>query len=435
MNLAQIKKKELERIKPDDISVKNIKKIVEGFSEELKKQLMAQGHEPQIFVGGSFAKGTLIKKDKYDVDLFVRFDWRYDNISEALEKALKKVCMKLKIGYEKIHGSRDYFRVYSGENFYIEVVPVAKISRPQGARNVTDLSYFHVAYVKRKIKGLENEAIIAKRFLQAQKVYGAESYVHGFSGYAVECLIVYYKKFEKMLSSLAKAKPEKRLVIDLEKHYKKNEVFFDMNESKLHSPVILVDPTFKERNALASLSHETFERFQKAARAFLKKPSLKFFADREIDTEALNKKAKKIKGEFVKLKISTDRQEGDIAGTKLRKFHYFMMGEMKKYFKIISEEFEYSGKKSAYVFLVVKSLGEIERIGPPLKYNGKKEKKFMEKHIEAFREQHKNAYEKSGYLRAKIKVDFTAREFLEDWAKKNKAKMNEMGVVGMRVLS
>ena len=135
-------------------------------------------------------------------------------------------------------------------------------------------------------------------------------------------------------------------MIDAEKQYKnKKDVFFEINESKLNSPIILVDPTWKERNALAGLSSETFEKFRAAATAFLKKPSEEFFRKKEIDEKELKKEAKKLKAEFLHIKLETDRQEGDIAGTKLKKSADFLAEEMSKYFIILKKEFEYDDKQ------------------------------------------------------------------------------------------
>jgi len=67
------------------------------------------------------------------------------------------------------------------------------------------------------------------------------------------------------------AKIKDKIVIDIEKHYKnKQAVLMDLNSSKLHSPIILIDPTYKERNALAALSSETFRKFQEVSLKFLK---------------------------------------------------------------------------------------------------------------------------------------------------------------------
>ena len=104
---------------------------------------------------------------------------------------MKNTCKKLNLKLERLHGSRDYFRAYvKNKNMYFEVIPVAKIKKVHEERNVTDLSFFHVPYVKRKIRGHEDELLLAKTFYHAQKVYGAETYVRGFSGYALECLII-----------------------------------------------------------------------------------------------------------------------------------------------------------------------------------------------------------------------------------------------------
>ena len=58
-----------------------------------------------------------------------------------------------------------------------------------------------------------------------------------------------------------------------------------MNSSKLTSPIILVDPTYKQRNALAALSEETFEKFKQASKKFLKNPSIKYFEIVKWDLE------------------------------------------------------------------------------------------------------------------------------------------------------
>ncbi|MBD3252791.1 hypothetical protein GF386_03610, partial [Candidatus Pacearchaeota archaeon] len=54
---------------------------------------------------------------------------------------------------------------------------------------MTDLSYFHVNHILKKIKknkNLSDEIRLAKKFAYSQNCYGAESYIHGFSGYALE---------------------------------------------------------------------------------------------------------------------------------------------------------------------------------------------------------------------------------------------------------
>jgi tRNA nucleotidyltransferase (CCA-adding enzyme) len=390
----------------------------------LKDELRTQKISAEVFAGGSFAKETLVKEEFFDVDIFVRFDWKYEDISKLLDKVLDKIKRKSKLKLEKIHGSRDYFRIIKGKIVF-EIVPVVKIKKPKEARNVTDLSYFHVNYVKRKAKKLTKEIVLAKQFCKSQKVYGAESYVNGFSGYALECLIIYYKSFEKMLKELARVRIGERVIIDPAKHYKKKgDVLFEMNESKLGSPIILIDPTWKERNALAALSRETFEKFQEDAKQFLKRPSKEFFVVKKFDVDSFKNKAKKKKAEFVKVELETNKQPGDIAGTKLKKFSNYLTRELARFFEIKDKEFDYNGENKAALYLIAKSKKEILKIGPP---------KTLEKNAREFKKQNKNIFEKNGILHAKVKINFSAKKFISDFAKKYHTSIKDMDIVWLEV--
>ena len=390
----------------------------------LEKEIAKNKISADIFLGGSFAKNTLIRSKSYDIDIFIRFDWKYENLSGILEKITKKIAKKGGYKIKKIHGSRDYFRVWKERKAIFEIVPVTRIKKPKEARNVTDLSYFHVGYVKRRMsKKMARETIIAKQFCKAQGIYGAESFINGFSGYGLECLIIYYKSFEKMLKEIAKIK--ERTIIDPEKLFKKKtDVIFEMNESKLNSPIILVDPTWKERNALAALNWESFRKFQEAATKFLKKPSTSFFEIKEVDKKEIMEEARARKAEFADIWIETDRQPGDIAGTKLKKFGDFAMREMSKYFEIARKEFDYSGGKAADIYIIAKPKKELIKSGPPAK---------MDMHAKAFRKENKNVFEKSGILHARVRIDFSAKEFLIKFKKDYAKTIREMGITKLEI--
>jgi len=398
----------------DEKEFKEMKKEVDDFMNILRKKIGAD-----VFLGGSFAKGTVAKSDEYDADIFVRFDWKYDNLSDRLEKVLKPIVKSGKLNMKRMHGSRDYFRIWKERKLTFEVIPVTKIKNVKMARNVTDLSYFHVNYVRRNLKGrMLKELALAKKFFRANGVYGAESYIHGFSGYGIECLIIHYKSFEKMLKELVKVK-DKRLVIDLKKFYKKKDaVFFELNESKLHSPIILVDPTWKERNVLASLNWETFRKFQETAKKFLKNPSGMFFERKEMDISKMKKK----EGEFLHIVLETSRQEGDIAGTKMKKFAGFLTREMGKYFSVLENEFSYLGEgQKADLYLILKSKKEFLKVGPPLK---------MKKEVVRFRKANKKTFVKGSVLHARINVNFSGKEFVKKWvqSKEGRIKLEGMGL-------
>lgn len=423
-----ILKKVSEKITPAKEEIREISSFVKDFSEKVKKEFGKKKVSAEIFVGGSFAKNTLIKKGIYDVDIFVRFDEKYKNsdISEILENAIRKI----KAGkISRVHGSRDYFKIEpEGENFFMEIIPVIKIKNPREAENITDLSYFHVNYIRRRLnteKFLE-ETRLAKAFCHATKCYGAESYINGFSGYALELLIYKYKGFVNFVKAMTKIKLQNKEIIDIEKLYKnKIDLQMNMNSAKMSSPIILVDPTYRERNALAALSSETFANFQEACRKFLENPSEKMFEVKEVNFEASKKKAEKNKLEFTLFEARTDKQEGDVAGSKLLKFYKHLAEELERFYEIKEKDFEYDGKIARF-FFSVKKKKEIIFSGP--------ETKDKSENIKRFKQRHKEIFEKKGKLYAREKNNKNFHEFLKCWINTNCEKIREMYISELRII-
>lgn len=416
MDVKRILDLEKERLRPSKFDITRVSEKTKEIINFLKKEIRAD-----IALGGSYAKGTMVRKQDYEVDVLLRFPKDDGNLSELAERVVKKIASKYKARYERMHGSRDYFRIYI-DNLTLEVIPVLKIKKPSQEKNVTDLSYFHVAYVKRKAKKLEDDIRLAKTFCKAQGVYGAESYINGFSGYALECLIIHYKGFINFLKAMSKVKEQ--IVIDPAKHYANaNIARISLNESKSKGPIILVDPTYKERNALAALSYETFFRFQKAAKDFLSRPSREFFEEKTFDVESFRNYAKSKKHEFVQVSLTTDRQEGDIAGTKMKKFYNFLKNEISKYFEIEKQEFVYSDGKSSKIYFVLKSKKETVRKGPEI---------GMDNYVKEFKRLHKKTFVKDKRIYAKIPVNFSANSFLKKFSKE---LLKEMSITNMEILS
>lgn len=411
------------------VSKEEYKKMASGLNEFLKKiegAIKKRNIVAQIFVGGSFAKKTLVKKEKYDADVFIRFDKKYkkEELSKILKKILDEVCRKEKIAL--IHGSRDYFKINLSEKFYLEIVPVRKINSIKDYENITDLSYSHVNYLKKKIKSekILEQIKIAKSFVSFSNCYGAESYISGFSGYSLELLILFYGSFEKFLRGMLKSKEKE--VIDIEKLYKnKQEVLLNLNSSKLSSPIILIDPTYKQRNALAALSKETFEKFKKVAQEFLKNPSKEYFKNKNINLEEKKEKARKEKKEFKLIRIGTEKQEGDIAGSKLLKFYKNFIKEISNFYTVYESGFNYSGKQEANFYIVVKNKEIILFNGPSIN---------DEKAAKEFRKKHKIIEIKNKKLLAKEKFKLEFKEFFNIWKKKNIRKIKEMYLNKIEIL-
>lgn len=412
-NINQIFKNQIKAIKPPIEIFGDIDKVVGEFCLNLEKKLKKKKIKADIFIGGSLAKNTLVRKDKYDTDVFVRFDKKYksDEISKLLGRALGK---KVK----KIHGSRDYYQLISN-GIIIEIVPVMKIKKPQEAQNITDLSYFHVGYILSKLsknKKLSDEILLTKTFTYAQNCYGAESYIHGFSGYALELLICYYGSFLRFIKAISKANINK-IIIDDSKFYKnKNEVLRGLNESKRQSPIILIDPTFKERNALAGLSNETFLKFKKVCKSFLTKPNNSFFEKKDVSEELNKKYGKKLITIFVK----TSKQAGDISGSKSKKFFKLFIRRLGREFRIKKSEFDYDNKKNiAYFYFVLdKKKNEIIK-GPHV---------TKVENLSSFKKAHPKAFIKNHFAYIKIKHNLSFAQFFNKFKKKYKKIIKEMDI-------
>lgn len=434
----EVLKKQIFLIKPSKQEIVLLKQISRDFVNFLEKQINRNKIKAKIVIGGSLAKNTIIKKHKYDIDIFVRFDKKYKDkeLSGLLEKILKKTKEFSKnkiVKIKRVHGSRDYFRLEVVlkapqskiiKNFAFEIVPVVAIKKPEEARNVTDLSFFHINYIKNQIKkkpSLAEEIMLAKTFCYAQHCYGAESYIRGFSGYALELLICYYKSFFNFISKIIESKTDERIVIDMVGFYKnKKDVLLNLNEAKLQSPIVFVDPTYKLRNAIASLSRQTFEKFKNSCRRFLQAPNQKFFEKCEVDVGTLKKKAKKSKATLIILYVKTNKQEGSVAGAKLLKFFNFLERKLQKYFIINKKIFQYNDKKTGKYYFILKSKKKILVAGPPI---------TSVENLARFKKKHKKAFIKKGRAYAYEKPISNINKFLEKFKKENKKVMAAMGIM------
>ena len=397
-NVKLILNQVLQDIQPD----KSYEKEIFERLNFIIKKINQNSKDFKAVLGGSGAKGTWLQT--FDADIFVLFDYKKyrdksDKLSDILEKNLKMKFKKL----IKLHGSRDYFQIKEN-NFTFEIVPIIKISRAEQAKNITDVSPLHSNWVK-KHKNLVNEIKLTKQFCQAQNVYGAESHIKGLSGYVCEILTVYCGSFLNLIKNAAKWRD--KVVIDVEKYYRGKDVFKIVNVSKLISPLIVIDPVQKDRNAAAALSVEKFEAFKKAAEEFLKNPSKEFFTKKDLNPLFLGLKNKNKKLIIIEAKPLAGKI--DVVGSKLMKIFEFLKQQLTKNdFKILKSGWEWNkNSNSLFYFLLDKSTlpKTIEIEGPPLE---------MKQHVDNFKKSHKKTFEKSGKIYA---IDAREHVFPEDLLK------------------
>jgi len=398
-----ILKQIIKELKPEKDVVDKCTAVLDTINSEIKKKNI----KASAVLGGSIAKGTFLKDD-YDCDIFVRFNLSYKkkNISDLLEKILK-IFPRVK----RIHGSRDYFNFKSNQiNF--EVVPVLDIKKAEQALNITDCSPLHVKWVRDNLKKnpkLADDIRLTKAFCKSCNVYGAESYIRGFSGHVLDILVIYYRGFMPLLKNAVKWKEQE--VIDFNNYYK-GHALEKLNKSKLSS-LVVIDPIQPERNAAAVLSRENFLLFKKSATNFLKKPSKKFFEKKEITINELKDKSKH--KNLVLLDVKAFDGKDDVVGSKLLKaFNYITKNLVSNDFTVYDKGWKWDKKKNSLFWFILKQeiLPEsFKRIGPPIK-NKENVKQFMKKHKKTFI-QGKRIY-------AKVKREFRKPENLIKFLKNDK---------------
>ena len=401
-NINQILVQVLKEIQPD----KNYEKEIFNRLNSIIKKINKYQKNIKAILGGSGAKGTWLKT--FDADIFVLFDYKKfkdksDKISDFLETILKK---KIK-NVVRIHGSRDYFQIKQNQ-FTFEIVPILKIKKAEQAKNITDVSPLHSKWVK-KHKKIIDEIRLTKQFCQSQNVYGAESYIMGFSGYVCEIITIYYGSFLNLVKNASRW--NKKVVIDAEKYYKGKDIFKLINTSKLASPLIVIDPVQKDRNAAAALSSQKFEEFKKASRELLKNPSKEFFIKKDLKSLFLKEKSKD--NMLITVKVKSLDGKIDVVGSKLLKIYEFLDAKFRIHkFEILHADWEWNKKNDAFFYFLFekKALSKfIEVEGPPLK---------MKQHVNNFKKIHKKIFVKNNKIFALEQRKFLTPEgFMEEFVR------------------
>lgn len=428
-NTNQILQNIVKKITPPHNEKITLDKTLLKFESKLKPSL--KKYQAKIFIGGSLAKQTLVKRDtNYDIDIFVLFPYvKFKNKSSRLSEFLEQALKNAKIHYITLKGSRNYFQVQV-QQLTLELIPILAINKASQALNITDISPLHVSYVlnkTKKNKKLSDEIKLAKAFCYAADCYGAESYIRGFSGYALEVLVSYYGSFLKFINAAMKWNTKEKIIIDPKHYYKsKQQLLEEMNEAKLHSPIILVDPVQKERNAAAALSFETLKKFIETAKKFLAHPSESYFFKEKIAVEKLKRQAKKSRARFIILKALSTKNKIDVAGAKLKKLYEFLYFLMKKNgFKVLKGEFDFNEKtfEAQFYFILKEPSKDYIVRGPPLS--------VQEKYVIAFKKRWPKAFIKNNQLWARAKREVSnVSQLLKSISK---AQLKEMGIKEIKI--
>ena len=357
---------------------------VDATLDAINAQLRKRKIRAKASLGGSFAKDTWLVGD-HDVDIFVAFDLSYKDkpLSDILAPALAFLKPT------RVHGSRDYFQIE--DHFMFEIIPVLAIKKPADAQNITDFSLRHVTWVNARSKRLKDDIRLAKKFCKAQRVYGAESYIRGFSGHVVDLLVVHCRGFMPLLRAAAKWTP--KTVIDTENAHK-GKTLLVLNKSKTEGPLVVVDPVQPERNAAASLMIENYDRFVHAAKMFLARPSLGAFERQSVDFAKMAKR-----GSLVLVSAQPMRASEDVAGTKLLKlFEHVKTTLVEQGFTLSNAAWDWDKKHKALLWFVTKeaTLPKTREVtGPPVR---------LSHHAAAFKKKYRRVKTSKGKLVAIVPI-------------------------------
>ncbi len=256
MSLDKISKK----LRPDEEEVKAAFDMYETIKSFIKSKY---GLESVLV--GSVGKGTFIKDDK-DLDIFILFN------PETPKETLKSEG--LKIGKDVFAAHNAPFEIAYAEHPYVsgivdgyavEIVPCYDIKEPSTLISSVDRTPFHLAYVLEKMNEKQKDEVrLLKRFLKAQKLYGADARAQGFSGYLCELMILHYTSFQNVVANAVS-------------WGKKTTIPLTDSNKKFDDPLTLVDPVDPERNVASAVRVPSYARFILACRTYELTKSDKMF--------------------------------------------------------------------------------------------------------------------------------------------------------------
>ncbi len=225
-----------------------------------------------VVFGGSFAKGTWLKKET-DIDIFVKFDSQLD--IRDFEKYGKEIGLRSLKGFSPYlrYADHPYVEAYV-ETVKVNVVPCFDVSFGRW-KSTADRSPFHTAYVINRLDNYKkNQVRLLKKFFRSLDVYGAEISKKGFSGYVSEILIIKFGSFLSTLDHFSNFTVDKN-IIGLD-----NDVInADNLKKKFNSFLIILDPVDNNRNLGTAISPLSAGKFIRGSKVFLKNPSNSFFVN------------------------------------------------------------------------------------------------------------------------------------------------------------
>lgn len=398
----------LKEIKPTESEQLEISKMSRDILDYLSYECKKRNINAEIFLVGSVAKGTYLK-GKSDIDIFIAFP--LDTSLEELKETgliLGYSCCNHFNGKASEHYASHPYVTCEINNFEIDFVPCYRIHDGNELKSAVDRTILHTIYIKKHLKEYQkDEVLLLKRFMDMTKTYGSEFKVGGFAGYLCELLILKYGTFENTLKNASDWKYGQ--VIDLE-GYETSNLFKD--------PLIVIDPTDKNRNVGAALRLDKMAEFIQAARNYLnsdKKIDYFYPIKKGISKEYIIESFNKRDSNIIAIKFNIPDIPIDTLHPQLKKTENSIAENLNKnQFNVFSHGY-WSDEKDIAIFLFEMANSRLNNvdinIGPKIFYK-KACKRFIDAHgIE-------NCFVKGDFLVEKIERKHSkATDFIENLLK------------------
>lgn len=302
----------LNEIKPTSTEDARAKEVSLKLTDFLTDLIARENIDAKVSLVGSLAKGTYLR-GKSDIDIFIAFPLSTDK--EYLKETglfLAHECSDYFNGKASHHFASHPYVTSEIEEFEVDFVPCYEIEDGSQLKSAVDRTILHTRYVKANLDDAgKDEVMLLKRFMDMTGTYGSEFKVGGFAGYLCELLIIKYGTFNNCLKKATKWKFGQ--IIDLE-NYGTADQFKD--------PLIVIDPTDKNRNVGAALRLEKMGEFIQSARNYLASENKKDYfypLKRELNRETILKEFEKRNSELIAIRFEIPEVPLDTLHPQIRK--------------------------------------------------------------------------------------------------------------------
>jgi len=324
--IEKVCKEVLERVTPKAEERSRIETLAKDLEKKVASAARASGVEAKVRLEGSVAKDTWLSGEP-DIDIFMRLPTTIPR--QALGDLALKIARKATEGarHVKRFAEHPYLEAFI-DNVRVNIVPCYD-TKPGEWLSATDRTPYHTNYANEHLsQEMRRETRLLKKFMKGIGVYGAEIKVGGFSGYLCELLIIHHRSFLNVLKTFAQF--DKRLIIDMENYYEGRRDELDL---LFREPLVIVDPVDMGRNVASAVQPQKLYTFVAAARAFLEKPSLKFFYPPEtkaLPIDELRDKLDKLGSALIFLVFNSPRAVPDVLWGQLYKSQRAIMQLLEK---------------------------------------------------------------------------------------------------------